>query len=259
MSLRVFFRLGLLAALWLLAACVPVTTTLSSDDAVVERPPSQFEILLDTLGISLGLPAGKAIVVNVPSYELIAFEDGVPVFRSRVIVGTPQNPTPLIDTYVSRVTFRPTWRPTPDMIATGEYEDKVWPPGRSNPLGLAAVRLQPGMLVYLHDTNARHLFERTGRAMSHGCIRVQRWDELIAWILDRDLAWVQQMAEAPPSKEVPAKPIPVLIRYLPIFPAEDGMIYKHFDIYDLEGQGIDVLSSGQLAPTAELQTAAIGP
>lgn len=257
--LRPLSWLILLAGLWALAACVPVTTTVSSDDTVTRRPPSDFELQLDRLGVPLVLPPGKSILVNVPSYELIAFEDGVPVLRSRVIVGTAQNPTPLIDTHVSRVTFRPTWRPTPDMIETGEYEDKLWPPGRSNPLGLAAVRLEPGMLVYLHDTNARHLFERTGRAMSHGCIRVQRWDELIAWILERDLTWVQQMAETPPSKEVPAQQIPVLIRYLPIFPAEDGTLYKHHDIYALEDQGIEVLPNGQLAPTAELQTAAIGP
>ena len=46
------------------------------------------------------------------------------------------------------------------MIASGEYRDAVWPPGPNNPLGLAAVRLEPGLLVYLHDTNQRQLFEQ---------------------------------------------------------------------------------------------------
>lgn len=259
MHRRAFSRLAFMASLWGLSGCVPATTTSSSDENVTRRPISDFEKRLDRLGVPLQMPPGKAILVNVPAYELIAFENGVPVLRSRVIVGTPKNPTPIIDTHVSRVTFRPTWRPTPDMIETGEYEDKLWPPGRNNPLGLAAVRLQPGMLVYLHDTNARHLFERQGRAMSHGCIRVQRWDELIAWILERDLDWVRTMAESPPSKEVPAEKIPVLIRYLRVFPSADGNVYKHPDIYGLEVDGSQVLASGRLAPTAELETAAIGP
>lgn len=247
MPMRVIHRLGLLAALLALAACVQTGSGIAVDDGVTRRPMSEFELRLRDLGVPLVLPAGKAILVNVPAYELVAFEDGVPVMRSRIIVGSPRNPTPLVDTHVSRVTFRPTWRPTPDMVESGEYEDKVWPPGRNNPLGLAAVRLDPGMLVYLHDTNRRDLFQREGRAMSHGCIRVERWDELIAWILERDPDWVRQMGEAPPSKEVPAPRIPVLIRYLRVFPAWDGTVYKHHDIYGLDAPAAQVRASGQEA------------
>lgn len=231
MPARVFHRVATLAWLLLLTACMAMP-----DDGVTQRPMSEFEQRLDRLGVDLTLPPGKAILVNVPAYELVAFDNGVPVMRSRIIVGSPVNPTPILDTAVSRVTFRPTWRPTPDMIKTGEYEDKLWPPGADNPLGLAAVRLDPGMLIYLHDTNRRDLFNRKGRAMSHGCIRVERWDGLIAWILDRDLDWVNTMAAAPPSREIPAPAIPVLIRYLRVFPAADGTVYKHHDIYGLEGE-----------------------
>jgi murein L,D-transpeptidase YcbB/YkuD len=194
---------------------------------------STFQARLETLGIPLKLPPGKAILVNIPAFELIAFEDGEPVLRSRVIVGAPWHRTPRIDTHVSRVTFRPSWRPTPSMVARGEYADRVRPPGPDNPLGLAAVRLEPGLLIHLHDTNQRHLFAERDRALSHGCVRVQRWDALIAWILDRDVAWVREMAEHPPTKEVPAEPIPVLIRYLTVFPDADGAVIRHPDVYDL--------------------------
>ncbi|WP_165910110.1 L,D-transpeptidase family protein [Rhodovulum bhavnagarense] len=234
MPLRFTYRFLLLVMLGLTAACTPLQPGVSAMDEPPSRALSEFEQLMKRLGSPLVLPSGKAILVNVPAYELVAFEDGVPVMRSRIIVGSPRNPTPLVDTHVSRVTFRPTWRPTPDMIEFENYEDKVWPPGRNNPLGLAAVRLDPGMLVYLHDTNQRGLFARDGRALSHGCIRVQRWDELIAWIVERDLDWVRAMAETPPSKEVQAPAIPVLIRYLRVFPAADGTVYKHHDIYGLE-------------------------
>jgi lipoprotein-anchoring transpeptidase ErfK/SrfK len=144
------------------------------------RPP--FERLLDAHGVPFAPPrAGKAILVNIPAYEAIAFEDGHVVMRSRVIVGSVRNPTPVTDTYTTAVRFRPTWRPTPTMVASGEYEDKVWPAGRRNPLGLAAIRFEPGMLVYMHDTNRRGLFDREGRALSHGCVRTERWDDFAAW------------------------------------------------------------------------------
>ncbi|MFW5681216.1 MAG: L,D-transpeptidase family protein, partial [Pseudomonadota bacterium] len=176
--------------------------------------------------------AGKAIVVNVPAFELIAFEDGEPVLRSRVIVGAPWHPTPLLRTTTSTVRFRPTWRPTPSMVASGEYEDRVWPPGERNPLGLAAIRFADGGLVYLHDTNRRSLFEREQRALSHGCIRVQRWDELIAWLLDWNLADVHRLAQGRATVDVPTPPVPVIIGSYTTFPDDDGRPERFPDIYD---------------------------
>jgi len=201
-----------------------------------DRPPaSAFQAALDRHGIDLTLPpTGKAILVNVPAFELVAFEDATPVLRSRVIVGAPGTPTPLIDTHTSVVRFRPTWRPTPSMLASGEYRDRTWPPGRRNPLGLAAVRLEPGLLVYLHDTNRRALFARDRRALSHGCIRVERWDALIAWLLDMDLATVHRNAEGNRTFDVATDRVPVLIRYYTRFPADDGTLERFDDIYGRE-------------------------
>ena len=91
------------------------------------------------LGIDQPIPqSGKAILVNIPGFELVALENGREVFRSRVIVGTAWHRTPIRPATVSSVRFRPTWRPTPSMIASGDYRDRVWPPGETNPLGLGA-------------------------------------------------------------------------------------------------------------------------
>jgi len=175
---------ALVIALCFLVAALAACRTSAQPSAPAAADPlaiSEFQRHLDRLGVPLKLPArGQAIVVKVPAFELIAFENAEPVLRSRVIVGTPWHPTPLLRTHVSSVRFLPTWRPTPAMVRSGEYEDKRWPPGRRNPLGLAAIRFEPGLLVYLHDTNRRGLFERDNRALSHGCIRVRRWDELAA-------------------------------------------------------------------------------
>ncbi|WP_299608882.1 L,D-transpeptidase family protein [uncultured Tateyamaria sp.] len=178
---------------------------------------------------------GKAILVNIPAFELIAFENGTPVLRSRVIVGTPWHRTPRLRTHVSSVRFRPTWRPTPSMIASGEYPDRVWPPGERNPLGLAAVRLGPGLLVYLHDTNRRELFEQDDRALSHGCVRVQKWAELAAFVLNVNLREVLRHADGTRTFDAPAPPIPVELGYYTRFPDASGQIVTHPDIYGLQG------------------------
>lgn len=193
-----------------------------------------FQALLDSHGIDYQVPPmGKAILVNIPAFELIAFDDGQPIWRSRVIVGAPWHRSPRIQTYVSAVRFRPTWRPTPSMIASGEYRDRVWPAGESNPLGLAAVRLQPGLLVYLHDTNRRELFARDNRALSHGCIRVQMWDTLVSFVLDMDMATVHAHAYGTRTFDAPAPPIPVTLGYFTRFPDADGQIVTYPDIYKL--------------------------
>jgi murein L,D-transpeptidase YcbB/YkuD len=200
----------------------------------VDASPSSFQAQLDRAGIAYQVSeVGKAILVNIPAFELIAFENGTPVLRSRVIVGAPWHRTPRLQTFVSAVRFRPTWRPTPSMIASGEYTDRVRPPGERNPLGLAAVRLGPGLLVYLHDTNQRALFAKENRALSHGCVRVQDWDKLVAFVLDMDIAQVHALANGKRTFDAPASPIPVTLAYFTRFPDHTGQIMTHPDIYGL--------------------------
>ena len=207
----------------------------SKYQARVDQPVSSFQRHLNGLRVEYRVPLhGKAILVNIPAFELIAFENGEPSFRSPVIVGSPANPTPRLETHVTSVRFRPTWRPTPAMVASGEYRDRVWPPGRKNPLGLAAVRLEPGLLVYLHDTNRRELFDKPFRALSHGCIRVKRWDELSAWVLGIRLENVHTLANGRKTVDVTAPPIPVTLGYFTIFPDDDGSARFYEDVYGLQ-------------------------
>lgn len=211
---------------------------------------NSFQALLDRAGVDYQVPkTGKAILVNIPAFELIAFENGKPVLRSRVIVGAPWHRTPRLSTHVSTVRFRPTWRPTPSMIASGEYRDYVRPPGIKNPLGLAAVRLGPGLLVYLHDTNRRELFAEDDRALSHGCLRVQRWDALVAFVLNMDIDLVHRLANGRRTFDAPALPIPVELGYYTRFPNAAGQIVRHADVYGLQ--------SGSAAPEQTTENLAL--
>ncbi|MFV0472639.1 MAG: L,D-transpeptidase family protein [Pikeienuella sp.] len=244
-----------------LAACAP------PPPSVAETPPpppeevapvSSMQARMDELGVPFRVPTeGKAILVNIPSYEMIAIEDGEEVFRSVVIVGAPRGPstqTPISDSYVSVVRFRPTWRPTPTMIRSGAYTDGVRPAGKRNPLGLAAIRLEPGSLIYLHDTNRKKLYSREERALSHGCVRVQRWDETIAWLLDIPLEEVHEYANGRRTFDMPSDPVPVLFRYYRAFPDEAGELQVHDDIYRVGPSSDPVIkppAEPEIAPAAE--------
>ncbi|MEL7462801.1 MAG: L,D-transpeptidase family protein [Pseudomonadota bacterium] len=203
---------------------------------------TRFQAMMDRHGVPMVAPKrGRAILVNIPSYELIALEDGEEAFRLPVIVGAPgaDRETPVIDTVTSVARFLPTWRPTPTMIRTGAYEDGVRPPGRGNPLGLVALRLEPGMLVYLHDTNKPHLFERDRRALSWGCVRVEDIGRLITWALDLEPGDYEAFTAGRRTFDIPTLDlIPVMMRYYTSFPDASGTMLEHEDIY---GRGRTVL------------------
>ena len=191
---------------------------------------------------------GKAIFINIPSYELVAFQDGKEVMRSKVIVGSPKNPTPNLTANTSVVRFRPTWTPTPEMIREEGMSPETRPPGRSNPLGLLAIRLDPGMLIYLHDTNNRKLFDREKRALSHGCIRVERWDEVAAFVLGIPVDEVHEYANGRRTFDMDTEGVPVVVRYETLFPDAFGEMQEYADVYGRDRSYAKALKS---APRAE--------
>lgn len=242
--------LGAITAAALLSACATATPTTQAPTAhVAATEPAPAEpMYLD--GPFERVPAkGRAILVNIPSYELIAFEDGEEVLRSRVIVGSPKNPTPEFTAHTSVVRFRPTWTPTDEMVREEGLSPETRAPGRSNPLGLLAIRLDPGMLIYLHGTNQPKLFERDRRALSHGCIRVERWDEVAAFVLEVPVDEVHRHAEGRRTFDMETGGVPVIVRYNTRFPGQDGMTREYADVY---GKG-DRYAEALAAPAAASQ------
>ncbi len=107
---------------------------------------------------------GKSVRVDISAFELVAMQDGVPVLRSRVIVGRPGTPTPELTSNLYAIKFNPAWSPTPAMIRNEGAH--YMPPGPQNPLGRILFELDNDQLIYLHDTNDRSLFKREDRALS---------------------------------------------------------------------------------------------
>ena len=168
----------------------------------------------------------KYIWVNMPAYYLELRDDDTIVIRSKVIVGKPATPTPALYSAISDMVTYPQWTIPESIIkkdilpglkndagylarkgfnivdSKGEIVDPFtvnWSKytkgipwkvmqgsGDDNALGVLKFNFNNPYSVYLHDTNERYLFGNSVRALSHGCVRVQKWKDLAFYIARND-------------------------------------------------------------------------
>lgn len=235
--MRLFHVLGLVLAVasaLMASACAGKDQARRPADGPVAAPAlprGSYAALLASTGIGVAIPPqGKFILVNIPSFELVALQDGVPVLRSRVVVGRPVTPTPELLSSMFAVKFNPSWTPTPSMV---RYEGARYaPPGPNNPLGQILFELDNDDLVFLHDTNDKKFFDLPQRALSHGCVRVQQARPLAAWVLGVSESEIEAMISRRATWSVPLpEQIPVSLVYYTDFPDLNGQVVAYPDIY----------------------------
>ncbi|WP_342646885.1 L,D-transpeptidase family protein [Mucilaginibacter sp. CSA2-8R] len=111
--------------------------------------------------------------------------------------------------------------------------------GCDNALGLVVFRFANPFAVYLHDTPQQQLFNKTNRALSHGCIRVEHAAELAALLLQNDGATgkipilKKSMAADQNQSFVLKKRLPLAITYLTC-EVENGLLTTYNDVYHLD-------------------------
>jgi murein L,D-transpeptidase YcbB/YkuD len=168
----------------------------------------------------------KYIWVNLPAYYLWVVDHDTIALESKVICGKPDTRTPLLNSEITDMVTYPTWTVPTSIIAKqylpklktnpgylaklglklvnskGETVDAYsvnWSKysrgipfkvmqnsGDDNALGIFKFNFNNPYAVYLHDTNQRYLFKNSARALSHGCVRVQEWQELAFYIARND-------------------------------------------------------------------------
>src|SRR6202522_3964146 len=110
-------------------------------------------------------------------------------------------------------------------------------PGDTNSLGLVKIIFPNPDNVYLHGTDAPGLFTQDVRDFSHGCIRVQNPEDLVAWVLRNNPDWDLERVKATMNGEKNnlqvnlATRIPVLIVYGTAAVNEENQIRFFDDIY----------------------------
>lgn len=130
-------------------------------------------------------------------------------------------------------------------------------PGAGNSLGRYKFNMPSSDAIYLHDTPNHNLFQRDIRALSSGCVRVNKASEL-AGLLLQDAGWndsrISSTLKEGNTRYVPIRQrIPVNLYYLTAWVAEDGKPQFRTDIYNYDNparSGSQVLArAGQLLST----------
>ena len=173
---------------------------------------------------------GEAILVNVPSFDLVYHKGADTLFTTKVIVGTLKHQTPIFTAPLSYLVFSPYWN-IPPSIAKNEtlpairknanylqrnnmevvntagqpltssqvnWNAKPFPylirqkPGESNALGQVKFMFPNPNNVYLHDTPAKQLFDQDLRAFSHGCIRMAQPRDFAELLLKTSEEWTSE-------------------------------------------------------------------
>ncbi len=110
-------------------------------------------------------------------------------------------------------------------------------PGPKNALGVVKFMFPNSFNVYLHDTPSRQLFAETGRAFSHGCIRVDKPVEFANKLFGPDgtlsAAQIDALIKAGKTKAVNLKAkVPIHLTYFTAWIGEDGTPSFFPDIYE---------------------------
>ena len=109
-------------------------------------------------------------------------------------------------------------------------------PGPSNALGHVKFLMPNRHAVYLHDTPADQLFDKTGRAFSHGCVRLEEPVALARYVLADQPEWTEgKIQTAMHSGDEQAvklrQPLPVHLVYFTAWVDETGQVQIFKDVY----------------------------
>lgn len=229
----------------------------------------------------------RYIWVNIPSYSMRLQSGDSILLWSRIICGKPLTPTPQLNSAISEIITYPQWtvpasiirkemlpaiKKDPGYLASkgfslvdkdGEVVDPysvdwsiykkgipykvVQGSGDENALGVLKFNFPNKYAVYLHDTNQRSLFGRSRRSLSHGCVRVQEWQELAHLLLrdpnpeksqaseDSMITWLERKEK----HSIPVRQrLPLFIRYHTAEAGEKGILFYE-DIYGEDRRLID--------------------
>lgn len=120
-------------------------------------------------------------------------------------------------------------------------------PGATNALGKVKFMFPNKYNVYIHDTPSKELFNRSDRAFSSGCIRVEKPIELTSYLLSSDPKWtdatIKTILESGEEQTIMLKnPVNVHIIYLTSW-VQDGWIHFRKDLYNRDQPVIQALNS----------------
>jgi len=230
----------------------------------------------------------RYVRVNIPEFVVRLVSQGETVFEERIVVGKPRHATPSFTDQMELVVFNPYWN-VPYSIMKNELVPRakrdpsflsrqninvVWrgrrtvdpyrvdwsevdlrkvrlrqTPGSNNALGEVKFLFPNKHSVYLHDTPSKHLFNRSQRAFSHGCMRVRNPRKFAEAIM-RPQGWGSRDVSSAIARGTNRavrlkKSLPVHITYFTAAASDNGGVHYFGDIYGHDPRTLKALEQAQ--------------
>ena len=211
--------------------------------------------------------AAQYIIVNIPSYKLFFVRNGKTELESNVFVGGTMNETVIFSGNINYLVFSPYWN-VPTSIVQSEIKTAIeqnknylaendmevikgrvrQKPGPNNPLGRVKFIFPNSNDIYLHGSPSKSLFQSEYRAYSHGCINVNKSEELAYLILKDNPDWpVERIQSAMDGgKETTCilkEKLPVHMGYFTAWVNDAGEVNFFSDIYERDERLAEILFS----------------
>jgi murein L,D-transpeptidase YcbB/YkuD len=216
------------------------------------------------------------VMVNLPDFTLRVMHDGKELWKTKIVDGKPNMPTPIMSAEMKYITVNPTWNVPPSIVAR-EYMPALQqdptvltrmglsvstnpdgtvhisqPPGERNALGRLRFNFPNKFLVYQHDTPEKHLFALDKRAFSHGCMRVQdpvKYAEVLLSIVRPREGYtedrIRRMFGTNETDISFPNFIPVHLTYQTAFVDENGKLQFRDDVYGRDKVLLAILKSDE--------------
>jgi murein L,D-transpeptidase YcbB/YkuD len=224
------------------------------------------------------------VLVNEPDFTLSVIRNDAPVWTTRIVIGKPSMPTPLLSETMKYITVNPTWH-VPPSIVHNEYLPALahdptvldrmglrvsyiggevqitQPPGDGNALGRIRFNFPNRFSVYQHDTPDKHLFGQEFRAYSHGCMRVQdpaKYAEVLLNIARPHERWTAERIKnmfGAVEQDIQLRPTQIWVHltYQTAFVDNAGKLQIRRDFYNLDSRTLAAIKSerGIVEPAPE--------
>jgi murein L,D-transpeptidase YcbB/YkuD len=214
------------------------------------------------------------VLVNQPDFTLKVMHDGAQVWITRIVIGKPSKPTPLLSETMKSVTINPTWHVPPSIVHneylpalaqdptvlsrmglrvsySGGEVQITQPPGDGNALGRVRFNFPNRFLVYQHDTPDKYMFAHDVRAESHGCMRVQdpaKYAEVLFNLARPHEHWTAEKVKSmfgTAEQDIQLQPAQIWVHltYQTAFVDDAGRLQIRPDIYNLDSRTLAAIKS----------------
>jgi murein L,D-transpeptidase YcbB/YkuD len=223
-------------------------------------------------------------MINLPDFTAHVFHDGKQIWQTKIVIGMPNKPTPIMSTLMRFITVNPVWHVPPSIInneylpamaqdptvmqrmglvverdASGRVTGIYQPPGDNSAEGRIRFNFPNKFLVFQHDTPDKYMFKDARRAFSHGCMRTQFPAHYAAVLLSLvrpdDGYTVERLHKMYGPHEINIefpKPLPIHITYQTAFVDAAGKLEFRDDIYGRDRELLAILHTPQEMRIADI-------